>query len=148
MKTNTPTTYVPLPPSRVTTTSGYSPMFPIKGLISTLHFLVHPEMPEVQAEAEKRGWNTQGFTNVSIDWLHLHWSADGWKTCHVVSSTDVPCPVVNGTFHLAGCAPDTEVEFAIHVGIGCHATQDTAGCRDTSDLWLNNENQNFRQATR
>lgn len=118
------------------------------GPMSTVHFAVHPGMDEIQQLARARGWLDQGFTHLTVTWLELRWTADGWKTTHLVSSDDVPCPVVNGTFHLADCAPGTEVEFAIHCGVACHAPQDTAGARDVGELWFNNGGQNYRQVTR
>ena len=123
-------------------------LFATRGPVSTLHFLVHGQMLELRREAEARGWLQRGFQALTVPWLQLHWTNDGWKTTHVVSSNDVPCPVVNGTFHLSGCAPGTEVEFAIHAGIACHAPGDTAFARDVGDLWLNNGGQNFMQTTR
>lgn len=123
-------------------------MFASRGPVSTLHFLVHSDMIELRREAQARGWIERGFDAVTVPWLELQWTADGWKTTHVVSSNDVPCPVVNGTFHLSGCAPGTEVEFAIHVGLACHASGDTAFARDVGELWLNNDGKNFRQTTR
>lgn len=115
---------------------------------SAVHFLVHPAMQEVQAYVQQRGWFAQGFTSVSIEWLELHWTTDGWKTTHVLSSTDVPCPVMNGFFFLPNVPKGVEVEFAIRAGVACHAPHDTAGVRDTGELWLNNAGANFRQPTR
>lgn len=123
-------------------------MFSAKGPVSTLHFLVHADMVEVQREAEARGWLGRGFTAITIPWLELHWSADGWKTKHLVSSNDVPCPVVNGTFHLSGCATGTQVDFAIRAGLACHAPGDTAFARDVGELWFNNDGKNYQQTTR
>jgi hypothetical protein len=40
------------------------------------------------------------------------------------------------------------VEFALHVGIACHAPQDTAGARDEAGLWFNNDGRNYLQITR
>ena len=116
--------------------------------MSTLHFLVHGDMVELKRVADARGWTSRGFSTLSVKWLELHWTSDGWKTTHKLSSNDVPCPVVNGTFHLSGCPAGTEVEFAIQVGIACHAPGDTAGSRDVADLWLNNGGENFVQVTR
>ncbi len=125
-----------------------SSMFASRGPVSTVHFLVHGEMPELRRVAEARGWLDRGFKTLTVPWLQLNWTSNGWKTTHVVSSNDVPCPVVNGAFHLTGCAPGTEVEFAIHVGIACHAPGDTAFARDVAELWLNNGGKNFMQTTR
>ncbi len=148
MKPKASTRNSPVLPPPPTQLDGRSNLFGARGPVSTLHFLVHPGMAELQREAQARGWNTRGFTTLSVAWLELHWSDDGWKTLHVLSSNDVPCPVVNGTFHLSGCASGTEVEFAIHVGLACHAPHDTAGARDVAELWLNNDGRNFVQTTR
>jgi hypothetical protein len=143
-----PDTLLPPPPARLNSSrSAITQLFSSRGPVSTLHFLVHAEMEELRRAAESLGWNARGFTALTIPWLELHWTSDGWKTTHVVSSNDVPCPVVNGTFHLSGCAPETEVEFAIHVGLACHAPGDTAFARDVSDLWLNNDGKNYQQTT-
>ncbi len=136
------------PPARLETRSVITSMTATRGPMSTVHFLVHADMLELHREAEARGWLQRGFTALTVPWLELHWTSDGWKTLHVVSSNDVPCPVVNGTFHLPGCTPGTEVEFAVHVGIACHAPADTAGARDVAELWLNNGGKNYRQTTR
>ncbi len=139
---------LPMPPRRLDSRSASSSMFETRGPVSTVHFLVHGELAELRRVAEMRGWMERGFKALTVPWLELHWTADGWKTTKVVSSNDVPCPVVNGTFHLAGCAPGTQVEFAIHVGIACHAPGDTAFARDVAELWLNNGGKNFVQTTR
>lgn len=123
-------------------------MYGSGGPSSTIHFLVHPDMSELRREAAARGWEAKGFTTLTIPWLELHWTQDNWKTTNVVSSNDVPCPVLNGTFHLASCAPGREVEFAIHLGLACHAPGDTAFARDVGDFWLNNDGKNFKQTTR
>lgn len=117
-------------------------------VVSTIHFLVHPAMAELQREAEARGWTGRGFTALSIAWLEVRWTTDGWATTHTVSSTDVPCPVVDGTIHLSGCAPGTEVEFALRVGLACHAPHDSSFPREVGEVWLNNASQNYRQTTR
>ncbi|MFT3710831.1 MAG: hypothetical protein QM817_24670 [Archangium sp.] len=138
---------LPPPPARLDRPL-LSHLMSAKGPMSTIHFLVHPGMVELQREAQARGWNERGFTTLSVAWLELRWTADAWKTTHILSSNDVPCPVVNGTFHLQNCAPNTEVEFAIRVGLHCHAPHDTAFARDVGELWLNNDGQNFKQTTR
>lgn len=139
---------LPPPPSRPEARTVMSSMIGPRGPMSTLHFLVHPGMIELQREADARGWNAKGFTTLTVAWQELRWTADGWQTTHTVSSNDVPCPIVNGTFHLTGCAPSTEVEFAIRVGLACHAPHDTAFARDVCEVWLNNDGQNFKQTTR
>jgi hypothetical protein len=116
--------------------------------LSSLHFLVHPDLPEVQGLATSQGWHEKGFHTLSITWVELHWTVDGWKTKQVLRSTDVPCPMVNGTFFVPNVAAGSEVEFAIHAGIACHAPQDTAGVRESADLWLNNQGLNYHQVTR
>jgi hypothetical protein len=115
---------------------------------ATIHFDVNPLLPEVVACAEGRGWRAQGFSVLSIEWQELHWTTDDWKTVNRLSSTDVPCPVTNGRFSLPGVRPGQTVEFALHIGLGCHATQDTAGVRDVTDLWFNNDGKNYRQVAR
>ncbi len=147
-KTQSPDVPLPPPPSRPEGRTAIVSLLSNRGPMSTLQFNVHPGMPELRREAEARGWFARGFTELTIAWLELRWTTDGWKTFHVVSSTDVPCPVVNGTFHLAACPQGTEVEFAIRVGLACHAPDDTAFARDVGELWLNNAGQNFRQTTK
>lgn len=115
--------------------------------VSTIHFLVHAGMREVLELANSRGWLAQGFTTLSIPWIELHWTTDEWTTVHVLRSTDVPCPVMNGYFFLPNVPAGTEVMFAVRAGIACHAPQDTAGIRDTRDLWFNNRGHNYRQVT-
>ena len=143
-----PQSSLPPPPARLESRSLLSTMLSDRGPLSTIHFLVHPGMVELQTEAEARGWNSRGFTTLSVAWLELRWTTDGWKTMHTVSSNDVPCPVVNGTFHLQGCPSETEVEFAVRVGLACHAPHDTAFARDVGELWLNNRGKNFKQTSR
>jgi hypothetical protein len=116
--------------------------------VSSVHFVVHPELSEVQQLVAQRGWHGAGFTTLTIAWTEMHWTTDAWKTTHVLSSTDVPCPVMNGYFFLPNVPAGTAVEFALHVGVSCHAPHDTAGTRDTASLWLNNEGRNYTQQTR
>lgn len=115
--------------------------------VSSIHFLVHAGMPEIQELAYRRGWLGRGFTTLSIPWTELHWTTDGWKTVHVLRSTDVPCPMMNGYFFLPSVPAGTEVEFAVRSGVACHAPHDTAGNRDTTEIWFNNQGQNYRQET-
>ncbi len=115
---------------------------------STVHFVVHAAMPEIQAYAQARGWLERGFHVLSTPWQELHYTTDGWKSVKVLKSTDVPCPVVNGHFFLPAVAPGTPVDFAIHVGVACHAPHDTAGARDVGDVWLNNGGNNYQQVSR
>lgn len=122
-------------------------IFGARGPASTLHFLVHPGLPELQREAERRGWFSRGFTTLSVTWIELRWTRDGWKTQHAVSSDDVPCPVMNGIFQLDDCPPGTPVEFALHVGLACHAPHDSAGAREVGEVWLNNDGKNYTQTT-
>lgn len=116
--------------------------------VSSVHFLVHPEMPEVQQLAADLNWTARGFTILTVPWCEMHWTTDGWKTSHILRSTDVPCPVMNGNFFLPNVNAGTEVEFAVHAGIACHHPQDTAGTRETTDLWFNCDGLNYRQRTR
>lgn len=116
--------------------------------VSSVHFLVHAAMPEVQQCAAARDWFAKGFTTLSIPWTEMHWTTDHWKTIQVLRSTDVPCPVMNGFFFLPNVPAGTEVEFAVHAGVACHAPHDTAGSRDTTDVWFNNDGLNYRQTTR
>lgn len=115
---------------------------------STVHFVVHAQMPEVLAYAAERGWPAQGFTRLTVTWLELRYTTDGWASSHALHSTDVPCPVVNGFFFLPNVPAGQEVEFAVHAGLACHAPTDTAGSRDVGDVWFNNGGANFRQRSR
>jgi hypothetical protein len=115
---------------------------------SVVHFHVHPEMEEVQRFARERGWLGQGFAQLSIGWLELRYSTDGWKTTHVLKSTDVPCPVVGGYYFLPGVPRGTEVELAVHAGVFCRASGDTAGYRERGSVWFNNGGKNYRQVSR
>jgi hypothetical protein len=116
--------------------------------VSSIHFLVHSGMPEIQDLAHTRGWLARGFTTISIPWTEMHWTVDDWKTAHVLRSSDVPCPVMNGFFFLPDVPVGTEVTFAVHAGVACHAPHDTAGNRDTTELWFNNQGHNYKQVTR
>ncbi|MBL8919829.1 MAG: hypothetical protein JNJ54_13255 [Myxococcaceae bacterium] len=113
---------------------------------SRIHFDVNPTLPEVVAFAEAQGWRARGFTAVSIAWQELHWTSDGWATVNKVASTDVPCPITGGWFSLQA-KPGTPVEFAVRVGLQCRAPQDTAGARETGELWFNNAGSNYAQVT-
>ncbi len=115
---------------------------------STVHFVVHGAMPEIQAYAQSRGWFERGHHVLSTPWQELHWTVDAWKTVHVLKSSDVPSPVVSGHFVLPGVSAGTDIEFAIHVGVACHAPHDTAGARDVGDVWLNNGGANYQQRSR
>jgi len=115
---------------------------------STVHFVVHGAMPEIQAYALARGWVDRGHHVLSTPWQELHWTVNAWKSVQVLKSSDVPSPVVSGHFVLPGVAAGTLVEFAIHVGVACHAPHDTAGARDVGDVWLNNSGANFQQYSR
>jgi hypothetical protein len=116
--------------------------------VSSVHFQVLPELPEIQTRVAEREWQARGFTHVTVPWTEMHWTTDNWKTSHVLRSSDVPCPVMNGYYFLPNVPAGVEVEFAIHAGIACHAPQDTAGSRDTADVWFNNDGKNYRQTTR
>lgn len=143
--------FLPPPPNRLEGVdersplrSRTSPMVPT----SAIHFLVHPGMHELQAYAAQHGWMGQGWSELSVPWLELRYTTDGWKTAQVLKSTDVPCPIVNGFFYLPRVPRGTEVEFALHVGLSCRAPQDTAGSRADGSVWLNNAGQNYRQTAR
>ncbi len=115
------------------------------GPASKLHFVVHPGMQELQDFARSQGWTAQGFTQLSVPWQDLVYTTDHWKTTQTLKSTDVPSPIVNGQFFLPNVPKGTDVEFAIHVGVACHAPADIAGYRERGDLWLNNGGQNYHQ---
>ena len=115
---------------------------------STVHFAVSPAMFEIIGYANDRGWLLHGWTSLSIQWQELHWTVDNWKTTKVLKSTDVPCPVVNAHFYLPNVPKGTEIEFALRVGVACHAPHDTAGVREVGELWFNNEGRNYRQKTK
>jgi hypothetical protein len=115
---------------------------------SVVHFHVGPEMDEVWRYAAERGWLEKGFTALSIGWLELRYSTDGWKTTHVTKSTDVPCPVVADYFFLPNVPRGTEVELAVQAGVLCRAPTDAAGYRERGSLWFNNGGQNYRQVSR
>ncbi|MBX7097923.1 MAG: hypothetical protein K1X89_09435 [Myxococcaceae bacterium] len=114
---------------------------------STLHFSVHPGMDEVKGYAEQQGWLAKGFTHLSIVWQDLVFTTDNWKTTRTLRSSDVPSPVVNGRFLMPNVPKGAQVEFAIHVGVSCHAPSDIGGYRERGELWLNNAGQNFRQVS-
>ena len=113
-----------------------------------IHFLVHPMMPEISQFAQQSGWLERGFTVLSIPWLELHYSTDGWVTSRVLKSTDVPCPVINGWFYLGRVQAGDEVEFAVQAGIGCRTPEDRAGLREQGSLWFNNDGANYKQVAR
>ncbi len=112
---------------------------------ATVHFYVHAGMSELRRYAEQRGWLAKGWTALSVPWLELHYTTDGWKTTRVLKSTDVPCPVVNGYFYLPFVEKEQEVEFAVQAGLTCRAPNDTAGERETGSFWFNNDGKNYRQ---
>lgn len=137
------------PLDSVSSPSGLMRVAPATPAVSsTVHFVVHGAMPEIQAYAQARGWYERGHHVLSTPWQELHYTLDGWKTVRVLRSSDVPSPVVNGHFVLPGIAAGTSIEFAIHVGVACHAPHDTAGARDVGDVWLNNSGANFQQFSR
>lgn len=116
--------------------------------VSTVHFLVHPEMDEVRALARARGWLDAGYTRLSITWVELRYTTDDWATARVLHSTDVPSPVVDGYFFLPDVAAGEEVSFAVHAGVACHAPEDVAGTRAEGDVWFNAGGANYRQRSR
>ena len=111
----------------------------------TIHFLVHEALPELRAYAEAQGWLLRGWTDLQVPWIELRYTTDGWATTHVLRSTDVPCPVVNGWFYLPQVTRGDEVEFAVRVGLACRAEEDSAGERAQGELWLNDGGKNYRQ---
>jgi hypothetical protein len=113
-----------------------------------IHFLVHPMMPEISQYAQQHGWLDKGFSVLSVPWLELHYSIDGWATSRVLRSTDVPCPVINGWYYLGHVRAGEEVEFAVHAGIGARTPEDSAGFREQGELWFNNDGKNYRQLAR
>lgn len=115
--------------------------------MSRIHFEVHPGMNELQRYAREKGWLDAGFTQLSISWLELHFTTDGWRTTHVLRSTEVPSPVADGYFTLASVPKGTPVEFAIHAGVACHAPHDSAGVRERGETWLNNGGRNYTQVS-
>ena len=115
---------------------------------SAIHFLVHPGLPELQGCAAEQGWTARAWTELSVPWIELLYTTDGWKTSGVLHSTDVPCPIVNGFFYLPRIPRGTEVEFALQVGLACRAAHDSAGTRAETSVWLNNGGQNYRQLAR
>lgn len=114
---------------------------------SRIHFDVHPGMPELRAYAAEKGWLRAGFSHLTIPWQELVFTTDAWATKQSVKSTDVPSPLVNAFFNLPNVPKGTTIEFAIHVGIACHAPGDAAGYRERGELWLNNAGKNFTQVT-
>lgn len=114
---------------------------------SRIHFDVNPTLPEIVAYADSRGWLASGFDVLTVAWQELHWTVDGWKRTHKLSSHDVPCPITAGFFTLPVKA-GTTVEFALHVGLKCRAAQDAAGARDIGELWFNGAGKNYRQVTK
>ena len=113
-----------------------------------IHFLVHAGMPEVLKHAHDKGWLARGFTVLSIPWLELHFTTDGWVTSRVLKSTDVPCPVINGWYYLPHVHGGQVVEFAVHAGITCRAPEDQSASRDQGSLWFNNDGVNYTQTAR
>lgn len=114
---------------------------------SRVHFVVHAAMPELQALARERGWLSKGYSHLSFPWQELVFTTDGWRTERRVKSTEVPSPLVDGYFQLNGVARGTSIEFAVHVGVDCHAAADTASYRERADVWLNNGGRNYTQTT-
>lgn len=144
---NTGETPSPTPPGRPSLPGPLAHLNP--GVPTALvHFLVHPLMAEVQAFAHEHGWPSRGFTVLSIAWLEMHYTTDGWATSRVCRSSDVPSPVINGWYYLLQVRSGEEVEFAVQAGIGCRAPEDRAGLRDQGAVWFNNGAANYRQTAR
>ena len=55
--------------------------------------------------------------------------------------------MVNGYIFLPEVAPNTEVEFALRVGISARAAHDTCLERAAGEVWLNNHGTNYKQKT-
>lgn len=142
--------FLPPPPTRLET-DAHTPFRPRSAHMvptSAIHFAVHPGIDALQSFAAGQGWNSRGWTELAVPWVELRYTTDGWKTLHVLSSSDVPCPIVNGYFYLPNVPRGTEVEFALQVGLSCHAPSDGDHARAESSLWLNNGGQNYRQTSR
>ncbi|PZR12033.1 MAG: hypothetical protein DI536_17080 [Archangium gephyra] len=106
---------------------------------SAVRFVVHTGMPELQREAKTRGWLDKGWKTLSVRWQEVRWTNDGWKTSHAVDGRE-------GTFPVAAPA-GTEVEFAVRLGLACHADHDQKQVQNLSEVWLNNDGRNYRQVT-
>src|SRR4051812_34155554 len=120
------------------TTEQGVPFHPKGMSVSTVHFEVHPALPEVQAAAQSHGWSA-----VAAETDEVRFTTDGWKTTHVVKAGDQPPPLAaDGRIFLPDVQQGTEVEFALKVGIHPVA----GGMR--AEIWLNNGGQNYRQVTR
>jgi hypothetical protein len=135
-------------------TTGFAPLpppgeHPNPGIpTAKIHFLVHPEMAEIQRFAQEQGWLARGFTVLAVPWLELHFTTDGWVTSRVLKSTDVPCPIINGWCYLPHVHSGQPVEFAVHAGITCRAPEDHSASRDQGALWFNNDGANYTQTAR
>lgn len=115
--------------------------------LASIHFLVHTGMQEIQELATTNGWYERGCANLIVSWTEVYWTTDAWQKTHVTRSTDVPCPMVNGYIFLPEVAPNTEVEFALRVGISARAAHDTCLERAAGEVWLNNHGTNYKQKT-
>jgi hypothetical protein len=115
---------------------------------ATVHFWVHPGMEELRSIAEQKGWLSKGWTVVTVPWLELHYTTDGWVTTRVLKSTDVPCPVINGYFYLPYVEKGQQVEFAVQAGVACRAPNEGHQERESSVVWFNNGGKNYRQHAR
>ena len=113
-----------------------------------IHFLIHPQMPQLQQYARENGWFEQGFTVLAIPWLELHFTTNGWATSRVLKSSDVPCPVINGWYYLPQVRPGEVVEFAIQAGVVCRKPEDHSASRDQGSIWFNNQGLNYLQTAR
>ena len=115
---------------------------------ATVHFWVPPGMEQLTAVAEQRGWTSRGWTVLSVPWLEMHYTTDGWRTTRVLKSTDVPSPYINGYFYLPFVEKGQEVEFAVHAGLACRAPNEGHQERESTSLWFNNAGKNYRQHAR
>src|SRR5690348_5835204 len=95
------------------TTMQGAPLFPKGMSVSTVHFEVNPGLDEVRETARANGWSA-----VAAETEEVRFTTDGWKTTHVVKSTDQPPPLApDGHIYLADVRQGTEVEFALKVGV-------------------------------
>ena len=112
----------------------------MKTSTASIQFRVHPEMKELQQEAEARGWFEKGWNTLSVRWQEVRWTTDGWKTTQIAEGRD-------GVFQLTNCNKGTDVEFAVRLGLACHGEKNPKQVQNLSEVWLNNAGRNFRQVT-
>jgi hypothetical protein len=120
---------------------------PAAALSSSIHFHIHPGIPEILGYAQGRGWLANGWVVGSVPWYEVVFTTDHWKTTSHQKSTVAPDAAAHGKVVLEGVAPGTEIEFALNVGVACRAAADEKAPREQGDVWLNNAGANFRQTT-